>query len=247
MDTPTSPPHRDPEVTDEELVHRAKAGNFEAFDTLVRRHERRLYAIAMTLLRNPPDAEETVQTAFLNALEHLDSFREEASFATWITRITTHTALKVIRKRKGLPTVSLDAATEPDSEGSIPHPEYIADWSQDPSELAQRSQVRTFLEQATAELPESYRIIFLLRDVRELSVKETASILGITEGNVKVRLLRARLALREILTRRFGDPSTRLLPHEHAEADHPRGLLSDGDGHEQTPAGKQITGTRHEV
>ncbi len=242
--SPPTPPSA-PEVTDEVLVQQAKAGDFEAFDTLVRRHERRLYALAMTLLRNPPDAEEAVQTALLNALEHLDGFREEASFATWITRITTHTALKVIRKRKGLPTVSLDAATEPNSEGSIPHPEYIADWSQDPSELAQRSQVRTFLEQAAAELPESYRIIFLLRDVRELSVKETASILGITEGNVKVRLLRARLALREILTRRFGDPSTRLLPHKHDESDQ-----HDGDGHEHQQtrsAGLQDPGNNDEV
>jgi RNA polymerase sigma-70 factor (ECF subfamily) len=205
------------ERPDAELVARAKAGDFEAFDALVTRHERRAYAIALRILRQREDAEDAVQSAFLKALEALEGFREEASFKTWITRIVVNTALKIRRKRGGLGTVSLDAAIDADEEGRIPHPEIIAEWRDDPHRLAEDRELGRIIEQAVEGLSETHRLVFLLREVERYSTRETAEALGISEANVKVRLLRARLALREKLTAAFGDPS-RTLPHpEHRE------------------------------
>jgi RNA polymerase sigma-70 factor (ECF subfamily) len=145
-------------------------------------------------------------------MENLGGFRGDASFATWLLRIASHAALKVIRKRKGLVTVSLEEATEEeDSYGSIPHPEYIADWRQSPEELVRKNEVQRLLEDALGKLDEKHRLVFLLRDVEGLSVKEAAEALGLSEGNTKVRLLRARLQLLEELTRTLGDPGRHLI------------------------------------
>jgi RNA polymerase sigma-70 factor (ECF subfamily) len=151
-------------------------------------------------------------------LEHLDGFREESSFSTWLLRVATHGALKVLRKRQGLPTVSLEASTEP-AEGcdTVPHPEYIADWRESPEELVRRHEAARLIDEALNELDEKHRVVFLLRDVEGWSVRETAEALGLSEVNVKVRLLRARLQLRERLTREFGDPARRFEPHSHDE------------------------------
>jgi RNA polymerase sigma-70 factor (ECF subfamily) len=163
------------------------------------------------MLQNEHDAEDVTQQAFVSAVEHLAGFREEASFKTWLLRIATHAALKVIRKRKGLDTVSLEEATEVSEDfDSIPHPEYIADWRQSPEQLVGRNETRRLLDEALALLDEKHRLVFLLRDVEGMSVKETADALGLSESNVKVRLLRARLQLREHLTRTLGDPQTRI-------------------------------------
>jgi len=199
------------QTPDAELVQRAKAGDPEAFETLTSRYERQVYTLAFRIVRQEQDAEDVTQQTFLSVLEHLAGFREEASFATWLFRIATHAALKIIRKRKGLDTVSLEEATEPRDDGdTIPHPEYIADWRQSPEELVRRNETRRLLEEALDELDEKHRLVFLLRDVEGLSVKETAEALGLSEANVKVRLLRARLQLREHLTRVLGDPERRI-------------------------------------
>ena len=179
------------------------------------------------MLRQEQDAEDVTQQTFLSALENLKGFRGEASFATWLFRIATHAALKVIRKRKGLETVSLEAATEAaDGTDAVPHPEYIADWRQSPEQLVHKNEVRRLLDEALARLDEKHRLVFLLRDVEGLSIKETADALGLSEANVKVRLLRARLQLREQLTRTLGDPDKRLTrSHDHAHLNHlPPGL-----------------------
>jgi len=212
--TPSNQPEFHP--PDEDLVRQAKDGDLAAFETLTTRYERRVYSLALRILRQQQDAEDITQQTFLSALEGLDRFRGEARFATWLLRITTFAALKVIRKRKGLDLVSLEAATEPqDDSGDIPHPEFIADWRQSPEALVRRNEVRQQLETALAELNEPQRLVFLLRDVQGFSVKETAAALGISAANVKVRLLRARLQLREKLTHAFGDPERRLEPHSH--------------------------------
>lgn len=205
------------ETTDDELVVRAKAGELLAFECLANRHERRVYSLALRMLRHEQDAEDVTQQTFLSALEHLDGFRGEAGFAPWLLRIATHAALKVIRKRKGLDTVSLEAETESTaSDEPIPHPEYIADWRQSPDELVARNETRGLIEEALARLDEKHRIVFLLRDVEGWSIAETAAALGLGEANVKVRLLRARLQLRERLTRTLGDPASRIeQPHHH--------------------------------
>ena len=198
-------------IPDAQLVALAKAGDLSAFESLVYRHERAAYSLARRMLQNEPDAEDVTQQSFLSAVEHLANFREEASFKTWLLRIATHAALKVIRKRKGLDTVSLEEATEAsDNLDSIPHPEYIADWRQSPEQLVDKNETRRLLDEALTLLDEKHRLVFLLRDVEGMSVKETADALGLGESNVKVRLLRARLQLREHLTRTLGDPQTRI-------------------------------------
>ena len=126
--------------------------------------------------------------------------------------------IKVIRKRKGLDLVSLEAETEPrEGYDTIPHPEFIADWSQSPAALAQQNETQRLLDAALDQLDEKHRLVFVLRDVEGLSVRETAEALAITEANVKVRLLRARLQLREQLTRAFGDAARQVSRnHRHA-------------------------------
>jgi RNA polymerase sigma-70 factor, ECF subfamily len=206
-------------IPDARLVARAKTGDLAAFEELTTRHERQIYSLAYRILQNPHDAEDVTQQAFLSAVENLAKFREESSFATWLYRIATFAALKVIRKRKGLDTVSLEEATAPREDyDAIPHPEYIADWKQSPEQLVERNETRRLLDDALAQLDEKHRLVFVLRDVEGLSVAETAEALGLTESNVKMRLLRARLQLREELTRTLGDPARRIARgHHHHE------------------------------
>jgi RNA polymerase sigma-70 factor, ECF subfamily len=204
-----------------DLLHRARTGDGTAFEALVTLHERPIYSLVLRILRHPQDAEDVTQQTFLSALEHLDSFRGDASFRTWLTRIATHAALKILRKRDGLPTVSLDEASETTKDGeAVPHPEYIADWRESPEVLVRRRETARLIESELEALDTPHRLVFLLRDVQGFSVRETAEALGLSETNVKVRLLRARLRLREGLTRVLGDPRTRLNPGAHGNA-HP--------------------------
>src|SRR5271169_3601716 len=146
-----------PVLTDAELVARAKGGDPEAFETLTNRYEQRVYSLALRMLRHEQDAEDVTQQTFLSAIENLGGFRGEASFATWLLRIATHAALKVIRKRKGLDTVSLEEATEAgDDSGTVPHPEFIADWRQSPEELVERNETRRLLDEALDQLDEKH-------------------------------------------------------------------------------------------
>jgi RNA polymerase sigma-70 factor (ECF subfamily) len=201
-----------PDASDAELVQRAKSGDLEAFEALTTRYEQRVYSLALRMLRQEQDAEDITQQTFLSALENLAGFRGEASFSTWLLRIAAHAALKIIRKRKGLDTVSLEEATEGTNDSdAIPHPEYIADWRQSSEELVHRNEIKRLLDEALGHLDEKHRMVFLLRDVEGLSVKETAEALGLSESNTKVRLLRARLQLRELLTRTLGDPARRVM------------------------------------
>jgi RNA polymerase sigma-70 factor, ECF subfamily len=204
------------EPDDAELLRRAKAGELDAFETLTTRYEQRVYSLALRMLRHEQDAEDVTQQTFLSALENLNGFRGDASFGTWLLRIATHAALKVIRKRKGLDTVSLEAATEEaNNYDTIPHPEYIADWRQSPEQLVLKNETQRLLDEALAKLDEKHRLVFLLRDVEGLSIKETAEALGLSEANTKVRLLRARLQLREQLTVALGDPGRRVVRQAH--------------------------------
>lgn len=201
-----------PDASNEDLVRFAKGGDLAAFEELTSRHERQIYSLAYRILQNSHDAEDVTQQTFLSAVENLANFREEASFTTWLYRIATFAALKVIRKRRGLDTVSLEETAGPREDyASIPHPEYIADWRQSPGQLAELNETRQLLDDALAKLDEKHRLVFVLRDVEGLSVLETAGALGLSESNVKMRLLRARLQLREELTRTLGDPATRVL------------------------------------
>jgi RNA polymerase sigma-70 factor (ECF subfamily) len=208
--------------SDATLVSKAKAGELAAFEMLVSRHERQVYSVALRIVRHSQDAEDVTQQTFLSALEHLDGFRADARFSTWLMRIATHAALKILRKRRGLDFVSLEENTEA-QEGmdGIPHPEYIADWRESPQELVHRNETLKLIDAALEQLDEKRRLVFVLRDVEGLSIQETAEALEITENNVKVRLLRARLQLREILTQSFGDPATRIVRGHHRHQDEP--------------------------
>ena len=207
--SPINPP------VDAALVRAARSGDMGAFETLVSRHERRIYSLARRITGSIEDAQDVTQQTFISALRGLPTFRETASFSTWLTSIAAHAALKVVRKRYGLQTQSLDAATTPDDSGRIPHPEFIADWRETPDQLLQRTETRHLLDTAISGLDLGHRAVFLLRDVEEFSVRDTAKALHISEANVKVRLLRARLHLREKLTRVFGDETRRYKPAAH--------------------------------
>jgi len=204
------------EDEDRELVSLARKGDYAAFEALVSKYERRLFAVAMRIVGRRHDAEEVVQQTFLSVVEHLAEFREEAAFYTWLMRIATNHALALLRKRAVRATVPLQSDDRGDNYADVPHPDYIAQWRETPEQIASRRETQQLLEQAMEELDEKYRVVFVLRDVEGLSTAETARALAITESNVKVRLLRARLMLRERLTRVFGDDSTRVYPdHAH--------------------------------
>jgi RNA polymerase sigma-70 factor (ECF subfamily) len=208
---------------DAELVRRAKAGEYSAFEALVLKYERPIYTLVRRMVGNREDAEDVVQDSFASVVEHLAEFREESSFYTWLSRIASNHALKLIRKRRGLRTVRLDEKTTRDDH-EFPRPEFIAPWAREPWEANRDPSVRALVETALGELDEKYRLAFVLRDIQGLSTVAAAHALGISEGNLKVRLLRARLQLRERLTRALGDAAARVAPpadhQEEARHDH---------------------------
>lgn len=205
-----------PSPTELDLLRQAKAGDYAAFQTLALRLEPRIYGLALRILGRVQDAEDVTQQTFLSLIEHLDSFREESSVATWVLKIASNHALKILRKKRGLDVVSMSTPTPEDSYANMPHPQFIAPWSRTPDEIVEQAEMQAEIHRALAELDDKYRLVFVLRDIEGLSVRDTAETLGLTESTVKVRLLRARLALRERLTKRFGDASQRLFPdHSH--------------------------------
>lgn len=205
------------EPTDIGLLQRAKTGDFAAFQQLVAQLQPRVYGLAYRILQQTQDAEDATQQTFLALIEHISDFREESSVATWVLKIATNHALKILRKKRGLKTVSMTDMANEDSYSDIPHPEFIAPWSKTADEILQQAEVQAELEKSLLELDDKYRLVFVLRDVEGLSIKETAQALELTESTVKVRLLRARLALRERLTKKFGDVMHAITPdHKHS-------------------------------
>ena len=202
---------------DRSLVEQAKAGDFAAMESLLVKYERQVFNVARRIVQQHQDAEEVVQQTFISVIEHLGEFREESQFRTWLLRIATNHSLVLLRKRAVRAGPSLDDQDSDDTYEGIPHPEFIAVWRETPEQIAMQRETRQYVDEALATLKEKYRLVFVLRDIEELSTRETAEILEITQGAVKVRLLRARLMLRERLTRLFGDDSTRVAPHSHDE------------------------------
>ncbi len=199
---------------DLEMIQLAKRGDFAAFEKLVQKFQQRVFGIAFRILNHREDAEDVTQKTMLSLVEHLEHFRGESSVASWILKIATNHALMLLRSRRRKPTVTVDFSD--DSYATVPHPDFIAPWRDDPTQLAENKEVQQLAESAIAQLDEKYRVVFELRDVQGLSVAETAAALDISEANVKVRLLRARLMLREQLTKQLGDEGKRLYPdHSH--------------------------------
>lgn len=205
-----------PHATDLELLHRARQGEFAAFESLLDRYQGRVYGLARRIVRNEHDAEDVTQQTFLSLVEHLDQFRGESAVSGWILRIAANHALKILRKKRGLQTLALESVESEDTYSTLPHPDFIADWRDNPEILAHHAETRRLIEEQLDELEEHYRVIFILRDIEGLSVKETAEALGLSEANVKVRSMRARLHLRERLTAALGDEERRVYPdHAH--------------------------------
>jgi len=185
------------EPTEAELIQRACQGDKEAFYNLVRPCERAVYTAAMSILKNPEDAEDVAQEAVLKALSHLADFRAEAKFSTWLIQITINEALLKLRKARRHLYESVDEPRT-DEDGEY-FPKDFADWREIPSESLQRMELREGLNRAIASLSLKYREVLILRDVQQLRIEEVSRILGITAGSVKTRLLRARLQMREAL------------------------------------------------
>lgn len=189
------------DANEADLIRRVCAGEKEAFYALVQPHEKAVYTAAMSILNNQADAEEVAQEAVLKAFSNLSRFRGEAKFSTWLVQITINEArLKRRKDRRHL----YESVDEPksDDEGDY-FPKDFADWREIPSETAQRNELRDALKRAVAELPQKYREVLILRDIQHLSIEETAQVLGISTGNVKTRLLRARLQMRDALAPGF--------------------------------------------
>jgi RNA polymerase sigma-70 factor, ECF subfamily len=183
-----------------DLVARAKSGDGVAFSELVTRYQSKIYRLAKHITQNDEDAEDVLQEAFLKAYEHLDGFQGNSKFYTWIVRIAVNESLMKLRKRRGDRTVPLD---EPLDTGEETVKREIAVWEDNPEQQYSQEELRGILDEAVQSLKPDFRTVFVLRDIEELSTEETADALGISIPAVKSRLLRARLALREKLTRKF--------------------------------------------
>jgi RNA polymerase sigma-70 factor (ECF subfamily) len=185
------------ELRDESrMIASILAGDAQLFHELIRPYERRVYAMALSFLRNEADAEDVAQEAFLKAFRGLASFRGDAKFGTWLVSITLNEARSRIRRRDAIKMESLD---EPEDDQGHSSPALLRDWKEIPSEALERKEVRSLLQKAITSLPQIYREVFQLRDIEQLSVNEAAQALGITVSSVKVRLHRARMMLQKNL------------------------------------------------
>ena len=177
------------------IATRVAAGDRAAFALLMRRHNQRLYRLARAVLRDDAEAEDALQDAYLHAYRSIGEFRGEAALATWLSRLVLNECLgrvrRTARRQNVVPIVSADAQPEADSIG--------ADTPERPDMTVARAQMRKLLEQKLDELPESFRAIFILRSVEEMSVEETAACLGVREATVRSRHFRAKSLLREAL------------------------------------------------
>ncbi len=174
-------------VSDQEIVDRVRSGDTASYESIMRRYNQRLFRVARAILKSDTDAEDAVQSAYIQAYLHLQQFAGDAAFSTWLTRIAIREACLLLRRSR------LYAGREPDS--MFDH----ARSGEDPERALLRFEMRTLIENAANRLPIKYRLVFMLRDVEELSTAETASCLNLTEKNVKVRLHRARAFMRREL------------------------------------------------
>jgi RNA polymerase sigma-70 factor (ECF subfamily) len=178
------------------------AGDRAEFARMVDLYSNPIYRLGLRMLGNPQDAEDILQNTFLNALTHLPTFEGRSSLSTWLYRIAANEALMRLRRKK-LEVNLEDAETDQHTEDL--KPTQFVDWSALPEEQLLSGEGEKVLDQAIQNLPESLRIVFLLRDIEELSIRETAEALSLTETNVKTRLLRARMFLREQLSAYYGE------------------------------------------
>ncbi|PYQ82595.1 MAG: RNA polymerase sigma factor [Acidobacteria bacterium] len=178
-------------MTDAEIVERVRAGETALFEILMRRHNQRIYRVARAVIKDEADTEDVMQQAYINAFTHLSQFQDRSQFSTWLTRITVHEALA--RRRKWKPEETSEDVMET---LTSPQP--------DPERQAYAAELRRVLEAAVDSLPETYRLVFMLRDIEGLSTSETAAGLELGDEAVKTRLHRARAMVRSAITERIG-------------------------------------------
>jgi RNA polymerase sigma-70 factor, ECF subfamily len=189
------------EISLEALIN----GDRGEFARLVDAYSSPIYRLGLRMLGNPQDAEDVLQNTFLSVLTHITKFEGRSSLSTWVYRIAANEALMLIRKKK--PEVNLERSDDAEAQESDEDllPTQFMDWSGLPEDELLSGEGKQVLDSAIESLPESLRIVFLLRDVEGLSIRETADSLDLTETNVKTRLLRARMFLREALSTYYGE------------------------------------------
>ncbi len=191
--------------SDEDLVKLSQSGDTRGFDELVRRYREKVYRLSYRILRNEDDAVEALQDAFLSAFKGLKNFKAESTFSTWLYRVTTNASLMKYRKRREN-HVSLEQSQSPNESGEGLQ---LPDWSQQPLEELLDAETRQVMEEGKAQLHDDLRTVFAMRDEEGLSNAEVAAILDLSVPAVKSRLHRARLQLRDRLSRYFTDRLTR--------------------------------------
>ena len=183
--------------SDAELVHGIAANDHVAFERLMRRYNGRLFRIARAILKDDAEAEDAVQDAYLEAYRHIAEFRGQSQVATWLTRIAINQALMRLRRHKRERVVPFPV----DVGSSTVAAEMVDHKAESPAAATLRAEIRSVVESRIDELPSPFRAVFVMRDVEELSVQETAECLGIPAATVRTRLFRARALLREALAR----------------------------------------------
>jgi RNA polymerase sigma-70 factor (ECF subfamily) len=201
----TTPPEapRPPVPTDDELVARARDKDFAAFEQLVDRYEDKIFRLAYRFVRNETEAKEIVQDTFLSIWRKLDTFKGDSQFGSWLYRVAANAALMRLRAQRRHPEISTEELPIDflDNYGHLPAAG--ENWAKRPDDELQSDELRRRIQAAVDELPEIYRTVFLIRDVEGLSTEETAEVLQLSIPTVKTRLHRARLALREAISRYF--------------------------------------------
>jgi RNA polymerase sigma-70 factor (ECF subfamily) len=181
-----------PTLSDDEIVARVRAGEVTLFEILMRRHNQRLFRVVRAITRDDAEAEDAVQQAYISAYKSLDQFAHASEFSTWLTRIAINEGLKRARRRVHLAEIAL-------SDDDVDAEEVVV--ALDPEEQASARELTSLLEAAVSRLPLHYRLVFMMREVQQMSTTETAECLGVTEEAVKVRLFRAKALLRASILR----------------------------------------------
>ncbi|MBI3162452.1 MAG: sigma-70 family RNA polymerase sigma factor [Anaerolineales bacterium] len=195
-------------TTQEFSLEALRSGDRAEFARVMDAYSAPIYRLGLKMLGSQQDAEDVLQNTFLNALTHLKDFEGRSSLSTWLYRIASNEALMLIRRKKN--TVNLDDFHSEETE-DVPLPEVFVDWTALPEDELLSGEGKNALDAAVNKLPESLRMVFVLRDIEGVSIRDTAEILNLTETNVKTRLLRARMFLRERLSTYYGE---RLAPKE---------------------------------
>lgn len=187
-----------------QMIAAILAGQRELYHSLIQPYELSVYRMALSFVKNETEAEDVAQEALLRAFRDLATFRGESKFSTWLISITLNEARRRLRRQSTVRLESLDDSSE---EGGKVSPALLRDWREIPSEALERCEVRALLQKAIGELSPIYREVFVLRDIEELSIEETAGVLAISISSVKVRLHRARIMLQKDLAPKLKLPS----------------------------------------